>query len=303
MTHRVEGVGVGFRIEMADALIEREPPEIDWLELHPENYMQRGGGFTYSLARARERWPFATHGLTMCFGNTAPFERSYLDPLRAFLRDLETPWHSDHLCFGAADGRMAHDLLPLPFTEEAVANCVQRFTEARDALDITLAFENVSYYAPQSEDGLVEADFVREVLERADGRMLFDVNNLYVNSQNFGFDPLAYIDRIPLERVVQIHVAGHLIEDEHLRIDTHGEPIGDGVYVLLERVLERTGPVPVLLERDNNIPPLDVLLDEVRRLRAIYDRATPKATRATRSTPARGEPVGAAAPVRAGGRP
>jgi uncharacterized protein len=214
------------------------------------------------LERAREHWPIVTHGLSTCLGAVEPFEKSYLNELGAFLRDLEIPWHSEHLCLGGVDDRFFHDLLPLPFTDEAVQIASQRLTEVRDAIGIPLALENVSYYAPQGPDGLAEADFVVAVLEKADAKLLLDVNNIYVNSRNFGFDPKAYIDKIPTARVVQVHVAGHLLRDDGLRIDTHGEPIPDDVYD------------PVLLERDNNVPPLDELLSEVDELWTIYRSAT-----------------------------
>jgi hypothetical protein len=260
-------------MEMAQSLLERRPEEVGWLEIHPENYMRRGGRYPDTLRRAQDHWPIVTHGLTMCFGAVEPFEREYLQTLRGFLHDIGVPWHSDHMCFGGADGAFAHDLLPLPFTDEAADTVVQRLKEARDAVDKPLAMENVSYYAP-SGDPTAEADFVVDVLERADALLLLDVNNVYVNAKNHGFDPYAYIDRIPPERVAQMHVAGHFVRDDDIRIDTHGESVCEDVYQLFEHAVRRMGPKPVLLERDNNIPPLGELLTEVRRLREIYDRAT-----------------------------
>ncbi|MEM9067639.1 MAG: DUF692 domain-containing protein [Myxococcota bacterium] len=266
------GIGLGLRVDMARQLLE-EVPSLAFVEVHPENYMERGGLYREFLHQAREHYPIVTHGLTMCFGQTEPHDRAFLDGLRDFLKEVGTPWHSDHLCFGGAAGVFAHDLLPIPFTEEARDIVVQRLTEARDRLDVELAFENVSYYAAQGDDPLDEARFCVEVLERADARIMLDVNNVFVNSQNFGFDPKAWIDMIPPERVVQMHVAGHLLRPDGLRIDTHGEPVPDGVYELLEYTLKRMGPKPVLLERDNNIPPLEELLAEVARLQEIYARA------------------------------
>jgi uncharacterized protein (UPF0276 family) len=264
------GIGLGLRVDMAERFLAEEPESVRWVEVHPENYIGRGGLYRSYLERAMDRWPVATHGLTMCFGNAEPFERAYLDRLNAFLKEVGTPWHSDHLCFGGSGDVFMHDLLPLPFTDEAAATATQRLTEARDRLDVELAFENVSYYAPQGEDGLDEARFCAEVLERADCKILLDVNNVYVNSRNFGFDPRAFIDLIPPERVAQMHVAGHHLRDDGLRIDTHGEAVCEDVYELLDHTLRHVGPVPVLLERDNDIPSLDELLAEVRRLNAIY---------------------------------
>ncbi|MEM7605290.1 MAG: DUF692 domain-containing protein [Myxococcota bacterium] len=271
------GIGLGFRIAMADAFLEQKPPEVGWVEVHPENYVGRGGRYATNLDAVAEHYPVVTHGLTLSLGSTEPVDADFADEVRSFLRRVDTPWHSDHLCFGGAGGAFAHDLLPLPFTEETRRTAVQRIRELRDRLQIELAFENVSYYAPQGSDGLDEARLCADVLEDADCRILLDVNNVYVNSQNFGFDPRAFIDLIPPKRVVQMHVAGHLVRDDGIRIDTHGEAVCDDVYELLAYALERTGPVPVLLERDNNVPELEVMLAEVRRLNAIYNAATAKA--------------------------
>jgi uncharacterized protein len=272
MKQSLHGVGLGLRSDMAEEFLDRKPPEVDFVEIHPENYMRRGGRFPHLLELARRDFPVGTHGLTMCYGSLEPFDSEYLADLHAFLRDLDVSFHSDHLCFGGAHGVFVHDLLPLPFTDEAAKLCVQRIHEARDALDRPLAIENVSYYAPQSRDGLDEAHFLVEVLRESDALLLLDVNNVYVNSKNFGFDPRAYIDLVPAERVAQIHVAGHMVRPDELRIDTHGEPICDDVYGLLDYTLGNVGPRPVLLERDNNIPSLDDMLAEVRRLQAIHQK-------------------------------
>lgn len=273
MRREVTGIGIGLRYELASELLDRMPEMVSWVEIHPENYVDRGGRYQQMLELARREWPIVTHGLTTCLGALQPFERPYLTKLAAFLSDIEIPWHSEHLCIGAAGDRFFHDLLPLPFTEEAARVCSQRLVELRDTLDRPLAIENVSYYAPQGTDGLAEADFVVDVLERADAKLLLDVNNVYVNARNFDFDPKAYIDRMPTERVVQIHVAGHHLRDDGIRIDTHGEAVPDDVFDLLHYALERVGPVPVLLERDNDIPPLDELLREVDRLWKVYRSA------------------------------
>ena len=274
MTRDVAGIGLGLRYDLATELLERQPKSVAWLEIHPENYIDRGGRYQEMLELAREDWPVVTHGLSTCLGSVAPFDASYLKELGAFLKDLEIPWHSEHLCLGGVDDRFFHDLLPLPFTEEAAQIASTRLTEVRDAIGVPLALENVSYYAPQGADGLAEADFVVEVLDKADAKLLLDVNNIYVNACNFGFDPKAYLDKIPVDRVVQIHVAGHFVRDDGVRIDTHGEPVPNDVYELLDYALRKTGPIPVLLERDNNVPPLDELLSEVDELWAIYNNAT-----------------------------
>lgn len=270
---KIHGIGLGLRHDLAKALIERRPGSVEWIEIHPENYLDRGGRYQRNLELARAQWPVVTHGLSACLGALEPVEGAYLESLRTFLADLEVPWHSEHMCVGSAGDRFFHDLLPLPFTEEAAALAASRLIEVRDAIDKPLAFENVSYYAPQDADGLAEAHFLVEVLERADAKLLLDVNNVFVNSQNFGFDPKKLIDLIPADRVVQIHVAGHFVRPDGLRIDTHGEPLPADVYELLDYTLRKVGPIPVLLERDNNIPPLDELLSEIDRLREIYRSA------------------------------
>jgi len=270
----LRGIGLGLRYDLGTELFERQPETISWLEIHPENYLNRGGRYQEMLDLARRDWPIVTHGLSTCLGAPEPFDARYLRELRTFLSDIEVPWHSEHLCLGGVGDRFFHDLLPLPFTEETARIASQRLIEVRDVIDLPLALENASYYAPQCADGLAEADFVVDVLERADAKLLLDVNNIYVNSRNFDFDPKAYIDKIPVDRVVQIHVAGHFVRDDGLRIDTHGEPVPDDVYQLLDYTLRKIGPVPVLLERDNNVPPLDELLAEVDELWSIYRNAT-----------------------------
>jgi uncharacterized protein (UPF0276 family) len=276
---KLHGIGIGFRYAMAESTLASDVPEIRWLEVHPENYVERGGRFRQLLERARERWPVVTHGLTMGFGAVEPVEDAYMRPLRAFLHELHVPWHSEHLCFSGADGVMLHDLLPLPFTREAVDTAVLRIREARERLELPIAIENISYYAEAGESEMGELEFLLEVLERADARLLLDVNNVFVNSRNHGFDPQRYIDRIPRERVVQIHVAGHHVRKDALIVDTHGEPVRDEVFELLEYTLRQVGRVPVLLERDQNFPPFAEIVAEVKRLDLIYQRATEGAWR------------------------
>ena len=269
-----EGIGIGFRYALAEQTLAGDVTEIRWLEVHPENYVQRGGRFRQLLERARETWPIVTHGLTMGFGAAEPADAAYMTALREFLHGIGTPWHSEHLCFSGADGVMLHDLIPVPFGPEGVRIAVDRIREAQDALDLPVALENISYYADAGPREMEESDFLLEVLERSNALLLLDVNNVFVNSRNHRFDPKAYMDRIPVERVVQIHVAGHLTRKDGLIIDTHGEAVRQEVYDLLDHTLRRTGPVPVLLERDQNFPPWEELVSEVRQLDAIYQAAT-----------------------------
>src|SRR5262245_42494340 len=185
----VLGIGLGLRWALTDDILERPPPELAWLEVAPENYMRRGGRFPAALAACAERWPIVTHGLTMSLGGRDPLAPDYLRTLASFAREAKTPWHSDHLCFGIVDGVALHDLLPLPFTEEAADHIAQRVRVAEGALEVPMAVENISYYAhPASlEKQMDEAEFARAVVERASCSLLLDVNNVYVNSKNHGF--------------------------------------------------------------------------------------------------------------------
>lgn len=274
----MRGVGLGLRSALLDDLLARGPeglPALGWLECHPENYMRRGGRFPDGLARARELWPFATHGLSMSLGGTDPLEREYLRTLGGFLGDLAVPWHSDHLCFSSAQGVATHELLPLPFSEEAVRHVARRVREAQGALPVPLAVENVSYYVLPTPSTLDEGEFVSAVCAEADCGLLLDVNNVFVNAENHGGDARKIIEKMPLDRVVQIHVAGHWYEEPSFIIDTHSEPVREEVYELLAFTLERTGKVPVLLERDDDFPPFEELYAEIERLDAIW-RAAPE---------------------------
>jgi uncharacterized protein len=285
-------VGLGLRWEFIDELVQRgvpgsgPAPAIDFLEIAPENYMRRGGWHPRALAELAGRYPLLTHGLTMSLGGVDPLDDAYLSDLRAFARDVGTPWHSDHLCFGSVDGRNLHDLLPLGFRRATVARLADRIRRAQDAIGVRLAVENVSYYLHPGRAEMGEAEFIARVCEAAGCGLMLDVNNAYVNAQNFGFDVDAWMREVPLDRVVQIHVAGHqwfdvgpaglgVARDPHapgaLIIDTHGADVPDPVLSLLGRVLPRTGPVPVVLERDQNIPDLDGLLAEVARIRRVCE--------------------------------
>jgi uncharacterized protein (UPF0276 family) len=273
-TSRVRGVGIGLRRALAEELFANDAPEIRWLEIHPENYVTRGGYFRSMLERARARWPIVTHGLTLGVGAVEPAEASYTRPLRQLLEDLQVPWHSEHLCFSGTDGVMLHDLLPVPFDQPSIETACARIAELRDTLQLPIAIENISYYTTLGQPQMPELDFLLEVLDRSDAKLLLDVNNVFVNSRNHAFDAYEYIERIPAERVVQIHVAGHLTRHDGLIIDTHGEAVRPEVYDLLEHTLRHTGEVPVLLERDQNIPCFAQVHAEVQRLDELYRRAT-----------------------------
>jgi uncharacterized protein (UPF0276 family) len=272
----LHGVGLGLRWEFLEELLEQRPREVDFIEVSPENYMGgRGGYIPAALAKATAAYPTVTHGLTMSLGGLDPLDADYLRELRAFTREVGTPWHSDHLCFGSSRGVVLHDLLPIAFTEATVARVADRVARARDALGVPMAVENISFYLPPGPGEMSEAEFVARVCERADCGLMLDVNNAFVNATNFGFDVDAWMRTVPLGRVVQMHVAGHERFDEGggtVVVDTHGADVCDPVLALLERVVAKTGPVPVLLERDQAIPSLSGLLAEVARVRAAYER-------------------------------
>jgi uncharacterized protein (UPF0276 family) len=274
----VNGVGLGLRWCFLEEVLESvrgraAPLAVDFFEVCPENYMRRGGYIPSALAEIREHTPVLSHGLTLSIGGLEPQDDAYLAELTRFVRGLGAPFHSDHLCFSTAGGRFTHDLLPLPFIGEAITHVAARAREVRERLGVPLALENISYYVRPGAAELSEAAFLRAVLEEADVGLLLDVNNIFVNAKNFGFDPVTFLEALPLERVVQIHVAGHCYVERYERIiDNHGAETRDEVLDLLELAVSRVGPVPVLLERDSNVPPLSELLVELSRVRSAYQR-------------------------------
>jgi uncharacterized protein (UPF0276 family) len=276
MTSSITGVGLGFRAALAEPLLAAPSSRARFVEVAPENYLGVGGQRGRWLAMAKERWPIVCHGLCGDFAGTAPLDREFLGELKTFLRACGAQWFSDHLCLTHVTGREVHDLLPLPFTRAAASQAARRIRELRDILELPLAIENVSAYLRAPGGELDEAAFVTAVAEEADCGVLLDVNNVYVNSVNFKLDARAIIDAMPLARVVQIHVAGHDVEiPNELLVDTHGSPIIDPVYDLLDytlRALARKNVrPPVLLERDHNIPPLADLEAELARLTEVRD--------------------------------
>jgi uncharacterized protein (UPF0276 family) len=272
------GVGLGLRWEFLDDLLERielgriSREDLPFFEFAPENYLRRGGFIPEALDRVRAAFPLVSHGLHLSLGSVSPFPSDYLEHLRRMLAHVAAPWHSDHLCFSGTDERSLHDLLPLPQTEGAALHVAKRVREARERLERPMAIENISWYTRVGETQLDETAFISLILEEADCGMLLDVNNVFVNATNHGFDAKAWIDRIDPSRVWQLHVAGHEWRpSEELIIDTHGAPVVDPVVELLCYTVARTGPVSVVLERDSNIGSLDALLEERRRLQAAYD--------------------------------
>ena len=267
------GVGLGLRWDFIEDVLEGPELAVAFLEVSPENYMRRGGFYPEALERIRDRYPLVTHGLALSLGSPEPPAPEYIAQLRAEIARLGSPWHSDHLCFSSAGGRVLHDLMPLKLSRETAQRVSDRLRSAEDQLGVPMAIENISAYARLGHAEMGEAELICRVLEQSSAKLLLDVNNVYVNSRNFGFDPREFIASLPLERVIEIHVAGHSSQPSGLVIDTHGAPVCDPVIELLEWTVERTGPVPVLLERDNHVPPLAELMLEVERLQHAYARA------------------------------
>ncbi|MDI1444671.1 DUF692 domain-containing protein [Polyangium sp. 6x1] len=272
----IPGVGLGLRFDFLDdvlARVEADAPlgPARFFEVAPENYMRRGGFVPAALERIAARFPLLSHGLSMSLGGLDPFDDAYMRELAAFTRRFGVPFHSDHLCFSGFGGRMAHELLPLPLTQGAAAYVATRLREAEDRLGLPMVVENITRYVVPGAPEMDEATFLAEVLDRSGSKLLLDVNNVYVNAINDGTDPLAFLAGIPLDRVAAIHVAGHeKREGTGLVIDTHGADVLGEVLSLLTWTIERTGPVPVVLERDHAIPPLDELLGELSRVEAAY---------------------------------
>jgi uncharacterized protein (UPF0276 family) len=271
MQSALSGVGIGLRRAFHDAILETRR-RIDWLEIVPENFAGKGGRARRVLDRCLERWPIVAHGVTLSVGGPDSMD-DYLAAMRPLVDRIRAPFFSDHLAYSTIAGEATFDLLPLPFSPEAVRHAAQRARSAAEALDRPLVLENITYYAEMPGREMSEAAFIRAVLEESDSGLLLDLNNLYLNATNHGDDPLDALARLPLERVRQIHLAGHRREDDVL-LDTHDGPVCDPVWRLYHSALARIGPVPVLIEWDQRIPSLDRVLDEADRARAILDDVT-----------------------------
>jgi uncharacterized protein (UPF0276 family) len=270
--HRVPdlGTGVGFRTPHYAKVLEEHPP-MDWFEVISENFLVAGGRPLENLDRLRASYRVVPHGVSLAIGSVEPLDRDYLTRLSALVTRLDPPWVSDHLCWGRAPGGVhLHDLLPLPYTREAIAHVVENVKRVQGTLERPFALENVASYMTHASSEMPEWDFVAEVAERADCGLLLDVNNVYVSAKNHGFDAAAYIDAVPADRVVQMHLAGHADKGLWL-LDTHSTHVREEVWALYRRAVARTGPVSTLVEWDEDIPSWEVLATEAekaRRLRA-----------------------------------
>jgi len=270
------GVGVGLRPVYSPQILERAgDPElgIDFVEAISENFMVPGGRPRRVLGEVRRALPVVLHGVSLNVGSADPLDAGHLDALDALARRVEPAWISDHLCWTGTGGHNLHDLLPLPYTEATLRHVATRVARVQERLGRRIALENVSSYAAFSHDALTEWEFLAGVADAADCGILLDVNNVFVSAHNHGFDALRYLAAIPPERVFQIHLAGHSVQGE-LLIDTHDHPVRPEVWTLYEAALRRIGPVSTLIEWDDRFPPLEVLVSEAARARAILERVT-----------------------------
>jgi uncharacterized protein (UPF0276 family) len=257
------GIGIGLRIPHYRHIFAHEPV-VDWFEIISENFMVDGGRPLEVLDRILARYRVVQHGVSLYFGSAGPLNRDHLRRLKILVKRTKTPWVTDHLCWGSVDGRYTHDLLPMPYTFEAARVTARKIREARDFLEVPIAVENVSSYAEFHISQMTEWEFLNEVVERADCGILLDVNNIYVSSRNHGFDPVAYLNSVPAQRVAQIHIAGHSKFEKYI-LDTHDHPVISPVWKLYAHAIRRCGNTATLLEWDDHIPSFDRVHAEARK--------------------------------------
>ena len=255
-----------------DAVVSNPPATVDYMEVAPENWMRIGGSMARKFRNLTEEYPFVCHGLSLSIGSPAPLDETFVRELKGFLDQHNIRCYTEHLSYCSDDGHL-YDLMPIPFTEEAVKYVANRIRRVQEILERRIAMENVSYYAAPGQE-MDEIEFINAVIEEADCDLHLDVNNIYVNSINHGYDPGDFLRKMPGERIVYCHVAGHYEEAEDLRVDTHGADVIDPVWDLLETAYEEFGVFPTLLERDFNIPPMPALLAEVEQIARLQKKWT-----------------------------
>lgn len=263
------GFGLGLRAPHFKTILETKP-KIDWFEIISEDYMIPGGNPRYYLEKIRQDYPIVMHGVSLSLGSTDPLDKNYLQQLKALIDWVKPAWVSDHLCWSRFNQVQMHDLLPMPYTEEAARHLAGRIREVQDFLGQQILVENVSSYADYKQSEITEYEFITSVVTQADCLILLDVNNIYVNHYNHGVDPLAFIAGVPAGRVQQIHLAGHQNYETHV-VDTHDHPIIDPVWDLYACAIETFGPVSTMIERDDHIPPIEELLIELDQARGIAE--------------------------------
>jgi len=267
------GFGLGLRTEHYQHVLNKRP-DVDWFEVISENYMVAGGKPRYFLDAIREHYPIVMHGVSMSIGSTDPLNMDYLRKLKTLISDVQPQWISDHLCFTTVGGVNSHDLLPMPYTEEALQHVVSRIKQVQDFLGTQMLLENVSSYLSYQNDEMNEWQFYAEVCELADCKMLLDVNNVYVSARNHDFDAMDYLQAIDPTRVQQFHLAGHSDYGDYV-IDTHDHDVPDPVWQLYAQAVKRFGPVSTMIERDDDIPDFDTLNTELNMARQIAEKQIP----------------------------
>lgn len=266
----VTGAGLGLRRALLGPLQDRDPLPLDFMEVAPENWINVGGKLGRQLRYFTERYPFVCHGLSLSLGGPSPLDETFLRKVRRFLDEHNVRCYSEHLSYCTDDGHL-YDLMPIPFTEEAVHHVAERIKRTQDIVGRRIAVENVSYYAAPGKE-MDEIEFINAVLDEADCKLLLDVNNIYVNSVNHRYDPVDFLKSLPGHRISYVHIAGHYNEAEDLIVDTHGAPVIRSVWDLLDTAYRHFGVIPTLLERDFNFPPLDELFEEVGQITRIQQR-------------------------------
>ena len=270
----VSGAGLGLRRPLADKLKDVAPGAIDFMEVAPENWIHVGGAMGKKLRYFTERYPFLIHGLSLSIGSPAPLDEQLVRDIKEFMAEHGIRMYSEHLSYCGDDGHL-YDLMPIPFTEDAVRYVAGRVRRVQDILEQRIALENVSYYSP-TDTSMTELEFLLAVLEEADCDLMLDINNIVVNSINHGYDSHEFLRQMPADRIRYFHQAGHFVEAPDLRIDTHGAAVDEQSWELLQAAYEQFGPVPTLLERDFNFPPVEELLGEVQRIRDLQSAADDK---------------------------
>jgi uncharacterized protein (UPF0276 family) len=271
----VNGAGLGLRRPLMDKLMATPPADVDFMEVAPENWIHIGGAAAKKFRWFTERYPMVIHGLSLSIGSPSPLNEQLVRDIKDFMAEHGIRMYSEHLSYCGDHGQL-YDLMPIPFTADAVKYVAARIRRVQDILEQRIAMENVSYYAP-TDTSMSEADFLLAVLDEADCDLMLDINNIVVNSINHKYDAHEFLSLMPAERIRYFHLAGHFKEDEDLRIDTHGSPVDEQAWSLLADAYGKFGPVPTLLERDFNFPPLEELLDEVRRIKSLQLQADSKA--------------------------
>ncbi len=273
------GFGLGLRPQHYREILDGDP-QVDWFEVISENYMVPGGQPLTILDRIVERYPVVMHGVSLSIASTAPFDEEYLDGLNVLAKRVRPKWISDHLCWTGVHGVNLHDLLPIPYTREALDHVVSRVDYVQERLGRPLCLENVSTYVQFGESEMPEWEFITELSRRTGCWLLFDVNNVYVSAFNHGYDALAFLNGIPADRVIQFHLAGHSDMVNYV-VDTHDHPVRDEVWTLYEAALKRFGPVSTMIERDDDIPPLADMMDELGRARTLAQKVLGPGLRAS----------------------